>query len=70
MHYNPNQLKRFRLGTVVADTTSEPVTNVGGPDVGHIVGFSTNTTNELILKVEFAKSGTRLIHPGNLSFFE
>lgn len=70
MHYVPNTIRRFKLGTVVADTTYDVVTSNGGPDVGHVTGFSTNAVDELIIKVEFAKTGARLIHPANLTVLD
>lgn len=67
LKFNYNQLARFSIGQIVADTTYEPVTSDGAQDIGYIVGLSVNAVKEVILRVEFILSGVRLIHPSNVT---
>lgn len=60
-------IKQFRIGDVVADTGFDVVTATEAKDVGHIVGLDKNLHNELVYKVEFILSSTRLIHPANIT---
>lgn len=70
MFYVPNNIRRFKLGTVVADTVMNVVTDNGGPDVGHVTGFGVNTVGEVIIKVQFASGNDREIHPANLTVLD
>ncbi len=65
--FNLKTIKQFRIGDVVADTGFDVVTATEAKDIGHIVGLDKNVCNELLYKVEFVISGTRLIHPSNIT---
>ncbi len=68
-----DEIKRYKLGTVV---TYNVIERCGGDitprasDFGHIIGFDTNSVDELVLSVKWADGEITSIHPTNVTILD